>query len=50
MSPGEISFLALVVACLVVFAASAIWLRADYVRFRERHPDKSARGQAQAAE
>ena len=41
MSVGEIAFLALVIGSFAVFAMAMIWLRLDYVRFRDRaagHP------------
>ena len=50
MSDGELAFLALVIGSLVIFAVSMIWLRADYVKFREQSPSTEARLRVQMAE
>jgi hypothetical protein len=50
MSDGELAFLAMVIGCFVVFAIAAIWLRADYVKFRGRRPAADERSQVQLAE
>jgi hypothetical protein len=42
MSIGELSYLAIVIGCFAVFAVAVTWLRADYVKFRQRTPSTSA--------
>ena len=50
MSAAELAYLVLVIATFVVFAVAMLWLRADYVTFRRRHPATSEQLQAWAAE
>lgn len=54
MSVGEFAYLGLVIGSFAVFAVAVIWLRRDYVRFRDRSAGQpgmaSARLQAQMAE
>jgi hypothetical protein len=50
MSAAELAYLALVIGTFAVFAISMIWLRADYVTFRQRHPATREQLQAWAAE
>ncbi|MBX3499056.1 MAG: hypothetical protein KF889_06390 [Alphaproteobacteria bacterium] len=50
MSAGEYAYLALVIGSFLVFAAAVIWLRADYVKFRDGRLPSTARLQVQMAE
>lgn len=54
MSVGEFAYLGLVVGSFAVFAVVVIWLRHDYVRFRDRSAGQPGmatdRLQAQMAE
>lgn len=42
MSTGELAYLALATGCFTIFAVVVIWLRSDYVKFRQRHPSAAA--------
>lgn len=54
MTVGETAFLAMVIGSFVVFAVAMIWLRLDYVSYRDRSPRQaemaSSRLQVQMAE
>lgn len=50
MSTGELAFLGLAIGCFAIFAVAVIWLRADYVKLRERGTSSVDRLRVQTAE
>jgi len=50
MSTGELAFLGLAIGCFIVFAVAVTWLRADYVKLRERGAPSVDRLRVQMAE